>query len=322
MVRLDDQLEQLRHPDGYEAVARRILTETILCCREKGSNEVHQFAIEDIEFYQHNDPATLTLPDQMPEQVDVFGHRSPKQKRQGTWYFHGCGKLMLACAEGSYKGLDITFGPPENLCGILLRRIRHLATNKITEGPCRIVDAFLSLTHHVKARDLQQQLEQEARLNIFDEESALYVIEQKVPLHEEGRLSKLWRMPRFGLSFKEVQQGTLKYKFIKAPYRFTHHRPGIGRVHLFCAVLDTLPEEIIKTGDHIRVLNSVTEQLGLVLSSKATLLSWLERYRDGLSYAPGGPDPLRAVAFAHRPGCVAFVFGYIRKFPYIHTANG
>ena len=77
---------------------------------------------------------------------DIFTHSDEIQLKRGCWYFHK--------KEGSFKGLDITFGDGASYGGILLRAIESLDNSVYIEGPSKLVDEILRLHGHKKVRDL------------------------------------------------------------------------------------------------------------------------------------------------------------------------
>ena len=82
---------------------------------------------------------------------DPFAHRHPAQARAGRWYFHRAGRSYRG---GSFKGLDLTFGPPGAFGGVLIRTLSDDAG--WTCGPSLCVDRLLALAGRGSIAELDE----------------------------------------------------------------------------------------------------------------------------------------------------------------------
>lgn len=70
------------------------------------------FGLEEVELYLY-DPV---------HHPDPYAHRNPLQQTRGRWVFHHAKDRFRG---GSFKGLDISFGPERSWGGILIRTLSH-----------------------------------------------------------------------------------------------------------------------------------------------------------------------------------------------------
>jgi 3-methyladenine DNA glycosylase Mpg len=113
----------------FAKIAAGIFSRTLLKIKSR------PYKIMEIEFYYYS-----------KGHPDIFTHSDEIQLKRGCWYFHK--------KEGSFKGLDITFGDGASYGGILLRAIESLDNSVYIEGPSKLVDEILRLHGHKKVRDL------------------------------------------------------------------------------------------------------------------------------------------------------------------------
>ncbi|MBX2813641.1 MAG: hypothetical protein KTR25_17620 [Myxococcales bacterium] len=78
------------------------------------------FAILEIEFYLNSS-----------DHLDPFVHCHHQKKHTGTWYFNRQGQGYRG---GTYKELDLTFGPPEAYGGILIHCLRTSRPSEKWDG--------------------------------------------------------------------------------------------------------------------------------------------------------------------------------------------
>jgi len=126
-------LEQGAYELEFDRIADALLNRAVVFL----NNRPHR--LSEIEFYCNG-----------YNHKDEFAHGSAMQKQRAKWYFHMVGKSYKA---GSYKGLDITFGEPNLIGGILLRSIQPIGGDLI-EGPSLLVDHVLATTSFAKIDDL------------------------------------------------------------------------------------------------------------------------------------------------------------------------
>ena len=91
-----------------------------------------RFRLCEIEFYRCG-----------PEHEDKYTHCNKLQKQFGELYFHQFGNGSYK--SGTYKCMDLTFGDGVTYFGVLIRSIQNLATNEVTDGPCRSVNKLLEI---------------------------------------------------------------------------------------------------------------------------------------------------------------------------------
>ncbi|MEL6189583.1 MAG: hypothetical protein AAFU79_33585, partial [Myxococcota bacterium] len=86
-----------------------------------------RFAIREVEAYLYG-----------PGHEDPFAHQHPNQGTSGRWHFHRQGRSYRG---GTFKGLDLTFGPPETRAGLLLRALSETAGDAPGDGVSAEVSA-------------------------------------------------------------------------------------------------------------------------------------------------------------------------------------
>lgn len=104
---------------NFSKIAESLILETDLIINGK------RYQICEIEFYYWNNS----------EHNDPFIHKDSHQLSCGKWYFHRYHKKSFK--EGTFKGVDLTFGSETSYGGILIRSIRPL-TNDKTQSSCLI----------------------------------------------------------------------------------------------------------------------------------------------------------------------------------------
>jgi len=142
---------------------------------------------------------------------DHFAHGNPQQKTRGKWYFHMSGKSFR---NGSFKGLDLTFGEDSCFGGILLRGLESLEGDYV-DGPSLLVDRVLQLTDSKKIDDLVKKFDVSAENPQNNVSHPLYLV--------AGEGIKIDKRPivksaRVGLTLKNFEDG--KQNFIGKNYRY------------------------------------------------------------------------------------------------------
>lgn len=183
----------------FDKIANTLLNKSTLCIADK------EFRICEIEFYLKND-----------EHNDVYTHADEDQKSVGKWYFH---KRGGAYKGGTFKGLDLTFGK-DSYGGVLIRSIQNNQTNKIIEGPCRVVNQILSLTNNLAIKDLVPF--NAPQLDALDPTSPLYVKSSALKDKEE-----IFTGPRVGLTLRYTTEDRKDY--LMKPYRYLIKFPSIKK---------------------------------------------------------------------------------------------
>eukprot|EP00756_Hemistasia_phaeocysticola_P051380 Hpha_TRINITY_DN26552_c0_g1::TRINITY_DN26552_c0_g1_i1::g.112894::m.112894 len=109
------------------------IAEELLCRWELVIGGVRHRLME-IEAYVHSDA-----------HVDPYTHSDPHQQHSGSWYFHRRGGTYK---EASFKGMDLAAGSVADgvFAGLLIRAVKALESDEVTEGPCLVVNRILELT--------------------------------------------------------------------------------------------------------------------------------------------------------------------------------
>lgn len=151
---------------------------------------------------------------------DPFAHQHPTQSDPGRWYFHRVGGSYRG---GSFKGLDLTFGPPGTFGGVLIRTLRR-PSGALVSGPSRCVDHLLALTGAARVAALD------------DGRDALG--DGALRLRPAPREVAILRTARVGLTLKRHTPGDDRPRFLLRPDRLLTDPRGIakGRVHTVIAL--------------------------------------------------------------------------------------
>ncbi len=148
---------------------------------------------------------------------DLYVHCDKEQLSNETFYFHRIhGKGFK---EGTFKGMDITFGNLERkeYGGLLVRSIMNIDSGKIIEGPCLVVQEILKAFRYNKVIDFYEDYtSKNPGLNIYNKNSELWIeyVENK---------DKINYSPRVGLKFKgrNIYELSKKIHYVMKPYRAT-----------------------------------------------------------------------------------------------------
>jgi hypothetical protein len=212
---LDFPLDLLTAPDPgeplskwFQRIAEVLLRQTVLDV----AGAAHELC--EIEFYLHGE-----------DHPDPFTHGQALQRSSGRWYFHKSGESYRG---GTYKGLDITFGPPDAFGGIL---IRSLLT---PEGP--LINGSSLCVEHLLARTGQDDVAALAAVigerNVAAHDSPLRL--RAVP----ERAQTIYYTSRVGLTLKRVAEHAAMPDYIVRRYRALTQPRRItkGRVQLIIAL--------------------------------------------------------------------------------------
>ncbi|KAE8231058.1 hypothetical protein CF326_g3933 [Tilletia indica] len=247
-----DLLATCLSPSQFPSLAQTLLTSYHLVI-QPSSTPPRRFILSDIEFY-HSHP---------PIHPDPFAHAHETQIESGTWYFHAAGS-GAGFKEGSYKGLDVTFGSTESRSGILIRRIAEIGeggeeVGKAVDGPSLVCDVVLDALGFGKVRDLV------AWIRVHPSGCGLDALHPTSPLRLEFipsassssysshvrissttsiplELGRIWACPRHGMSLKKTkdrhsEELRLRLEYVAKPYRFLSARPKNGLINLAYAIL-------------------------------------------------------------------------------------
>lgn len=173
--------------------------------------EPHRFV--EIEFYYFSE-----------HHPDPFAHRNPLQLECGRWYFHRTGGTYR---NGSFKGLDLTFGDGKAFGGILVRSI-ETPDGRLIDGPSLCVDHLLAATGTKSVEYLDDAIGHRAAW----ETSCPLALREL----DAERPSGIVRSARVGLSLKKQHAESLRY--LMRPYRYLTETRRVrkGKLHLVLAL--------------------------------------------------------------------------------------
>ena len=195
--------------DWFAAIAERLLARSTLVVAGK------PYRFHELEFYYHG-----------PAHADSFTHRDPWQQTCARWYFHRDGGTYRG---GTYKGLDITFGPEGEYGGILIRSLGS-DDGELINGCSLCVDRLLAAAGCKDVASLARAVEEHP---VDTGGSMLEIVEgSSLPPAE------IWRTARVGLTLKRAARYPELVDYIARPYRFLDVPRKIqkGRLQLVIAL--------------------------------------------------------------------------------------
>ena len=195
--------------DWFARIAERLLNGLRLIVGKQA------YRLVEIEFYYWSD----THP-------DPFAHRDPIQFSIGHWYFH---RTRGTLRNGSFKGLDLTFGDGPTSGGILIRGM-ETPTGTLIDGPSLCVDHLLDATGAETVAILERAVD---RRLAWDDGNPLR-LQQTDTLDERP----LIRSPRVGLFLKKLGSRTESVRYVMCPYRYLTEprRTKKGKIHMVLAL--------------------------------------------------------------------------------------
>ena len=224
----------------------------LLGCSLSIGGEAHTLC--EIEFYLHTEA-----------HPDPFTHCSEAQRGSGRWYFHRAGpKLSDGYRGGSFKGLDLSFGPG-GYGGILVRSLRRDADGAFINGSSLRVDHMLSTTGSADVAALDASVQGHA---LDDPSSPLALLPRPA---SSGSQAFVYETARVGLTLKRVAEFPSMPKWIGRNYRFLTATREIkkGRAQLIVS----LHERGASEGDIRRLTGS----------PRKTIEQYLAAYAEGLA---------------------------------------
>lgn len=191
---------------NIEDIAAGVLNDAVL---EVGGS---RFRIVELEMYK-----------QSPDHPDPYVHSSPIQRMFGKLYFH---TFRGSFREGTYRGMDITFGNEEISGGILVRSIEK-SDGTIEEGPCKCVNRFLQTLGFNSVTDLVTSTWGSNPPDAFADDSLIKL----VPVDDLDQ-RRVFASPRIGLAAKR----DIRFlSFLMKRYRFLT-RPTLSKNKIMVAV--------------------------------------------------------------------------------------
>jgi len=192
----------------FRRIAEALLRRTVLDV----AGEAHELC--EIEFYLHGE-----------SHPDPFTHGQPIQRSFGRWYFHRSGESYRG---GTYKGLDITFGPAEMFGGILIRSLLT-PDGELINGSSLCVEHLLARTGHGSVASLAAAVGDRSVVAADNPLRLRAIPERERTLHYTARV---------GLTLKRAAEHPEMLDYIVRPYRALTRPRAIqkGRVHLIVAL--------------------------------------------------------------------------------------
>ncbi len=203
------ELLQVEPGDGppaahFARVAAQLLGGTVLDI----AGEPHR--VREVEFYLYSD-----------RHPDPYVHRAPLQLTSARWYFHREGRGYRG---GSFKGVDLTFGPPAVYGGALVRSL-SCPDGTVINGSSLCVDYLLARSGARSVAALDAAL---------GEHTAF--APGPIHLRAEPRTvaPAIWATARVGLSFQRLDRFPemldyfhRRYRFLDAPREIKKGKPQV-----------------------------------------------------------------------------------------------
>lgn len=225
--------------EWFRRIADRLLRRTVLDV----AGEPHELC--EVEFYLHGE-----------QHPDPFTHGQPIQRSSGRWYFHRSGESYRG---GTYKGLDVTFGPPDAFGGILIRSLLT-PEGALINGSSLCVEHLLAHTGQADVASLATAV---ADRDVDASDSPLR-------LRSVGeRALTVYYTARVGLTLKRVATYPEMLDYILRPYRALTQprRIAKGRVHLIIA--------LHQAGERAETIEALTG------APRRTVKQYIEAYERG-----------------------------------------
>lgn len=178
----------LKVNEDYEKEFERIVNELINSYLIKCKDKLYNICEVEVYYKDKGHP-------------DPFVHCSLEQKTCGEWYFH---KMGGSYKEGTFRGLDLTFGGKNAFGGILIRSLSYKDKddNIFIEGPCNVVNTFLKALSFNTVKEFVSSLN---TLSAFDCDSL------KLVKRDNNNNRTLYSGPRVGLTLKKFTESRLNY---------------------------------------------------------------------------------------------------------------
>lgn len=191
------------YQEQFDTLANEVLNKFILHAGNA------KFQIAEIEFYLkdgvHKDP---------------FTHCDTHQSTIGKWYFHR--QRGRAYKNGTYMGLDITFGTPDSFGGILIRSLYDIENKTIIEGPCNCVKAILKNVEH---ESIDSFVGDNQLLDVVDNQ--LLHLEYNATNTVVDGLTTVFKGPRVGLTLKRYTKSREGY--LMNDYRYINRMLSVKK---------------------------------------------------------------------------------------------
>ena len=169
-----------------KVIADKLLNKTIL------STSNGDFRICEVEFYLYSDT-----------HKDEYTHKSEIQKTKNKWYFHTRG---ASYREGTFKGMDMTWGNSKQYLGVLIRSMENILTGEFIEGPCRCVNTIIAPC--VKVSEYLNDVKLLPLSVLSNEKNLILKPDETLPYEQ------MYNGRRYGLSDKYPEWKAKKYRFL------------------------------------------------------------------------------------------------------------
>ncbi len=249
-------LRGLRDPNQFLAAASALFAAT-------WAVGGHRLRLLEVEFYLFG-----------PGHPDPYVHAQPGQSSYGRWCLHRTGNSFRG---GSFKGLDLSFGPKNVFGGVLLRSLTD--GDQVVRGPCLVVERLLSLLGVAHLAELEPALE-------------ATTWEPGPPAPDgSSEAPGVLASARVGLGLARAARFPAMPRYVARRYRFVAD-PSFGGPHLAVA----MHQDGIHQGDIA----------SLLAVRPSTLARWLRAHDEGRSNPHVLPvDPHRPEDVCRRLGALA-----------------
>lgn len=227
-------------PDRYFArLAAQLLGGTALDI----ASEPHQ--LREIEFYLHSD-----------RHADPYVHRAPLQRTSARWYFHRDGRGYRG---GSFKGVDLTFGPTTAYGGALVRSLSS-PDGTVISGSSLCVDYLLRRTAAGSVVALDAALGEHS---VFEP--------GRIQLRAAPRTAgpSIWATARVGLNFQRLDRFPEMLEYFPRRYRFLNAPRDIKKGR---------PQVVVAMHEAGLTTAEISAHTG---TPRSTVTTWLQAYDRG-----------------------------------------
>lgn len=173
----------------------------------------------ELELYYHS-----------KQHPDPFVHQDILQKEFGKWYLHRKGGTLK---NGTFKGIDFTFGTPNTYAAFLIRSIEN-SSGELIDGSCLCVEFIMNSIGVETVSDLRDLVEGPGIVSVENPFRFECLPEQNVPV-------SVYDSPGVGLTLKGKTSDSNAKKFLVSKYRFMTEprRVKKGRAELIYSFVDS-----------------------------------------------------------------------------------
>lgn len=213
------QLEKLNTapPNQFQAEVNEVTSFLLNRCQLVVGNSICRLVELELYYYSKNHP-------------DPFVHQDPLQKKFGGWYLHRKGGTLK---NGTFKGIDLTFGTAENYAAFLIRSIKD-SNGEIIDGSCLCVEYMMKMIGVESVSKLQLKVE---GAGVTSTENPLRLEILSKPITP----NLVFCSPRVGLTLKGKASNLDARKYLVSKYRFLTEPKRVkkGRAELIYGLVDS-----------------------------------------------------------------------------------